>query len=175
MKNIVLVGFMGTGKTTIGRELARRLKRPFVDTDRLVESREKMKIAEIFRTRGEEHFRAMENAVIQDVARQEDQVIATGGGVMMNPENVSRLKETGVLVLLEAKPETIFERTEGDARPLLSKGQRLDEICRLLESRRSGYAQADVRVQTDEGDIASQSEAVLAVLTGRGFKFEEGR
>lgn len=153
--NIVLVGFMGTGKSTVGRRLAERLGRPFVDTDELIVARAGLPIPQIFAARGEEAFRALEAEVVAEVAERPGQVIATGGGVLLRPENVRRLRERGRLVLLTAAPEAILERLGRNGlseRPLLygaySPAERLERIRGLLRAREEAYAQADASVDT---------------------------
>ncbi len=153
--NIVLVGFMGTGKSTVGREVAGRLGRPFVDTDALVAARAGLPIPQIFALHGEEAFRDLEAQVVAEVAARPGQVIATGGGALLRPENVSRLRERGRLILLTASPEVILERLSRNGlseRPLLfgalTPAERLERIRSLLRGREEAYAQADARVDT---------------------------
>ena len=112
MKNIVLVGFMGTGKTTIATQLANRLNMRYVSTDGLIEKREKRTINEIFTKSGEDYFRDVESDVIREVSGMEGLVVDTGGGVVTREENLTNLKSTGVVVCLTADEETIMERTK---------------------------------------------------------------
>jgi 3-dehydroquinate synthase len=148
---IVLSGFMGTGKTSVGIELARLLGYRFVDTDDVIEEREGMPISLIFKKKGEPYFRSVERAVVRDVSAESRIVIATGGGVIKDHENVRNLRNRGVLVWLRAEPEIILKRVmlEGGKRPLLDVEEPLEEIKRLLGERLSLYEQADLAIDTD--------------------------
>lgn len=151
MKNIVLVGFMGTGKSSVGRVLARRLKREFVDIDRYIETQQNCSIREIFETRGEPAFRALEKEAVAFWAPQENKVITTGGGTVIDSDNYDKLKANGVLITLIAKPETIFERVKNSKhRPLLNdKSDLLSEIKTILEKRMPYYNRSDFYFDTD--------------------------
>jgi shikimate kinase len=120
-KNLVLVGFMGTGKTEVGRLLADLLNRRFLDTDRLIVEREGMAISDIFRTRGEVYFRMLERDVVEEVTGRRGLVLSTGGGVVKDVHNVARLRESGFVVWLDADVEALRERLKNDGtRPLLA-------------------------------------------------------
>jgi shikimate kinase len=149
-QNIVLAGFMGTGKTTIGRRLADRLNLRFVDMDVVIESREGCAISDIFRLKGEPHFRELEAKLARELAAQTGQVIATGGGVVLNPANISAFSQTGLVVCLRATPETILARV-GRAvhRPLLETPDKEARIRALLASRQPFYDALPVQVETD--------------------------
>jgi shikimate kinase len=118
---IVLAGFMGTGKTSVGRELSRKLGYPFIDTDVLIEEREAMPISLIFKHKGEEYFREVEALTVAEVSRMSDVVIATGGGVIKDSQNVANLRRRGVIFCLTADSEIILKRImlEDGTRPLL--------------------------------------------------------
>ncbi len=107
MKNIILVGFMGTGKSAVGEGLSKRLKRPFVDMDERLEKESGRSIDQIFSEQGEAAFRQMESKVVREIAKEEGTVVAAGGGVMLDQENVRLLKESGTLICLTARPEVI--------------------------------------------------------------------
>lgn len=159
MQNLVLVGFMGTGKSTVGKKLARRLGMKFVDSDQEVERVTGLTINEIFKRYKEVRFRSEEKAALRRITRNSGQVIATGGGAVIDPENVEILKENGFLVCLTAQPEVIFERVKRKKnRPLLQKDDPLAEIKKLLAERAPFYAKADVAVDTSKMDL----EAVIA-------------
>ena len=132
---IVLTGFMGTGKTSVGRELSRRLGYVFIDTDVLIEEREGMPISLIFREKGEEYFRSVERAVVEEISGMADVVIATGGGVIKNSRNVDDLSRRGIIIWLKADPGIILKRVmaEGGKRPLLNIEEPLKEIRKLKE------------------------------------------
>ena len=150
MKNIVLIGFMGTGKSTVGRRVARRLGRPFIDVDGRIIEREGRSISGIFRERGEAYFRDVESAVIAEATREDDAVIATGGGATLRAENVERLKARGLLVCLHADAAVIAKRVGRRAdRPLLTgEGDLRSCIEQLLVQRAPAYACADVTIET---------------------------
>ncbi|MBI4686453.1 MAG: shikimate kinase [Nitrospirae bacterium] len=117
---IALTGFMGTGKTSVGRELSRRLGYKFVDTDTLIEEREGTPVSLIFKEKGEDYFRAVEHSIVSEVSKMTDVVIATGGGVIKSKENVKNLQKGGILIWLKTEPEIILKRVmlEGGKRPL---------------------------------------------------------
>lgn len=149
-KNIVLIGFMGTGKTAVGTRLAQRMGREFVDTDKEIEQVTGMTIRDIFYKSGETRFRSEEALVVKRLAHRKGLVIATGGGAVINPENLELLKINGILVCLEADPEDILRRVskKRNTRPLIRKNVSVDDIRRMLEERKEYYQQADIRVET---------------------------
>lgn len=119
--NIVITGFMGSGKSTVARLVARELQRPFVDCDDLIVERAGKSIAQVFAEDGERHFRALERGVCQELAEQEGLVIATGGGAMLDAENREALERSGLLICLQASPESIRRRLAGECgRPLFN-------------------------------------------------------
>ena len=121
MKNIVLVGFMGAGKSVVGKKLAILLKRNLVSTDALIVEREKRPIADIFKDSGEPYFRGAVKAIVEDVSKKENFIIDCGGGVVLNPDNMSNLKKGGVVFYLKAKSEVLYERVKSEKhRPLLN-------------------------------------------------------
>ena len=123
MKNIVLIGMMGSGKSTCGRLLADRLGRPFVDCDEVIEGFAGRSIPEIFEAEGEEGFRELESQVIRELSRQEGLVIATGGGAVLRQANVSALRDNGAIVFLNRPAEEIFDSVAMDGRPLAQEGR----------------------------------------------------
>lgn len=141
--NIVLTGFMATGKTTVGKLLAGHLNYDFVDTDEMIVQRAGMAVAEIFRTKGEAAFRQMESDLAEELARRSGLVISTGGGMMLDPENAMVLGKTGQIFCLVATPEEIFDRVSKDTkakRPLLESPDPMKQVTRLLAQREKGYA-----------------------------------
>ncbi|MDF9409479.1 shikimate kinase [Pelotomaculum isophthalicicum JI] len=149
MKNIVLIGFMGTGKSTVGRRLAQRLNRRFVDTDTEIESVTGKTVAQIFARHGMVRFRSEEALLVKKLAPQEGLVISTGGGMVLDPENVFLLKKNGVLIGLTALPEIIFNRVKKKKnRPLLAKGDLKEQIEKLLRERQNAYDVAEYTVDT---------------------------
>ena len=154
MVNIVLVGFMGTGKTTIAKRLADRLNMRYVSTDELIEKREGMSIPEIFSKKGESYFRKVEKGVVKEVSDFNKAVIDAGGGVVIDPENVKNLKKNGVMVCLWTDPQTVLERTKHNTyRPLLNVEDQLERIRELMEQRRQFYERADFHINTQKMSI----------------------
>ncbi len=162
MKNIVLVGFMGTGKTTVARIIAQKLGRDYVDIDALIEKKEAMKIADIFRVKGEPYFRQIEKGIIFEISSSNAKVIACGGGVMLNEENVHNLKKNGILICLEATPGIILKRTkEFSQRPILNVDDPKAKIEELLKIRQPFYSKADYKVDTSELSAEEAADKVI--------------
>lgn len=160
------MGFMGTGKSEVGRRLAQRLGRAFVDTDRLVEARAGKRIATIFAEDGEPAFRTLERAAVAEAAGRGGPVVAVGGGAVLDPENVRCLRAAGVLVYLTARPEIIMGRVgDGSNRPLL-QGDPRAAVARLLAERGPVYAAAaDITVDTSgrtAGEVVGEIQRALA-------------
>lgn len=149
MKNIVIIGFMGTGKTTVGKMLAQRLGFSFLDIDTEIERSQKMSISDIFAAYGEERFREIETEFIKMIKDKSHLVISTGGGVVIRDENMRMLGQNGIIVCLTAQPETIFERVRSKKdRPLLLTPNPLETIKSLLNSRQDLYKKADIEINT---------------------------
>ena len=142
---------MGTGKTSVGRELSSQLNYQFIDTDVLIEEKEGTPISLIFKHKGEDYFRSLEQSTVEEVSKLNNVVIATGGGVIKNTKNVANLGKRGVLVWLKADPEIILKRVmlEGGKRPLLDVEEPLNEINKLLMERLDLYKQADTSIDTN--------------------------
>ncbi len=148
-KNIILTGFMGTGKTSVGTRLARDLDFAFVDTDSLIEADQNMSITAIFAKSGEPYFRDVESKIIDEVMRQENQVVSTGGGAVIRDANREAFKKAGFVICLSAKPEVIYDRIRHEThRPLLQTPDPLAKIRELLAGRAKYYGQADAIVDT---------------------------
>ena len=168
MKNIVLIGFMGTGKTAVAKRLARVMKLKYVSTDALIEKREGRSIGDIFSRDGEPYFRNIEKEIIKETAKNSDQVIDTGGGVVLNAENMENLKKNGVVICLWASPAAIYERTRShEHRPLLKVDKPEEKIKELLEARRAYYEKADARVDTTGMEIDDVVEQVKNISRER--------
>jgi len=168
MKNIILTGFMGTGKTAVGRRLARRLGWRFVDVDRRIEKAAGATIPEIFKKRGEPGFRRLERREIAKAVRDRGQVIATGGGAFADPENRRRLLAGGTVVCLTARPQDILSRVGRriHTRPMLSgSGKTLSTIRLLLAKRAHAYEQADLTVNTSGLDVEEVVERLWQALS----------
>ena len=141
---------MAAGKTAVGRKLARELDRSFVDLDAVIEEREGLPVREIFDRRGEGGFREREKAALGQVLDRAGQVIALGGGAVVDPDNLKLLKERSLLIWLKVSPRTVLRRAgSGDDRPLLRGEDRLGRIEELAAQRERIYAQADLVVDTD--------------------------
>ncbi len=165
-RHIILIGFMGVGKSTISRELAYQTSRAEIDTDRWIEEHEGKKISQIFEEDGEEHFRDLETDMIDELADMKPAIISCGGGMAMRGLNVRKLKAMGHIVLLTAKPETIYERVRmNDDRPVLRGHMNTEYISQLMEQRRPYYeAAADVSVPTDHRMISDVAKEILEVI-----------
>ena len=161
-KNIVLVGFMGTGKTTVGRILARRLERELVDTDEWIEQHSGRVISEIFETDGEAFFRGLEREAVCALAGKTDLIITGGGGIVLDPENVADFQRGGLLVCLKADPDEVLRRVEAQShRPLLEQGDKRDRILKLLETRKPVYDAIACSVDTTGLDEEQVADAVM--------------
>ena len=148
-RNIILVGFMGTGKTVTGRVLAERTGMELVDMDSLIEKQQGKTIPEIFANDGEPAFRALERELVKELSKCRGLIVSTGGGIVLNPDNIADFEKTGLVVCLTASPETVFQRVEKDtARPLLS-GDKKEQIEKLLARRKPLYEAIAHRVKTD--------------------------
>jgi len=164
-RNIILTGFMGSGKTTVGRILARNLGWEFLDTDREIESREGRTIPEIFESQGEEAFREMETRLAGELKERHRCVIATGGGFVLRAENRELAGEAGPIVLLIATPEQIWHRVKRSRRrPLLQTADPEGRIRELLQEREDAYASIPRRVETGGKTPYSIAEDVLKAL-----------
>ena len=149
MRNITLVGFMGTGKTTVGRLLARKLGYEFIDVDDEIEREQGVSISHIFSELGEPYFRMLERDMIRSLALKEGLIISAGGGAVLDTRNVDDLKRGGPVVCLTATPEAIFKRVGGSThRPLLQVPDPMGKIRELLETRAPFYGRADVTIDT---------------------------
>ena len=172
MPNVVLFGFMGTGKTAVGKEVARRLQMQFVDMDDVIEEKEGCSISDIFAEKGESYFRRLEADVAEKLSREEGQVIATGGGVVLNRESVDALQSSGVGICLMASPEVIFQRIKGEAhRPLLLGRDPLEKISILLERREPFYRRIANRIDTSRLSLEQVVEEVVCIV-GKGSSRE---
>lgn len=147
--NLILTGFMGTGKSSVGRLIARLWRRPFFDTDKEIETRTRRKISSIFAEDGEAAFRALEQRCVDEWLPKNGAVIATGGGILTSPGMREKLRSRGVVVTLFASPETIYARTRTGDRPLLKTENPLEKIRELLARREPEYKRCGVGVLTD--------------------------
>ena len=165
MRNIVLVGFMGTGKTRIAKALSEKLGMKYISTDELIEEKEKASISDIFSKKGEGYFRKAEKGVVKDVSLMENVVVDAGGGVVIDAQNVENLKKKGIIVCLWAEPEVILERTKKYShRPLLNVANPLEKIKELLAARKPFYERADYHIYTSKmtlDEVAGEIERTV--------------
>ena len=167
--NLILCGFMGSGKSTVGRLLARRLHRPFVDLDEFIEQQTGQTVAEIFNTRGEGAFRALEREAARSLCSQSGLVLSCGGGTVLNPQTAALLKQSGTVIYLKVLPQTVLQRLKGNrTRPLLqgTETEKKNRITALLAEREPFYkAAAEFTVSTNQG----AEPAVLEILQQTGL------
>ena len=172
MRNVVLIGFMGTGKSSTGKMLAQRLGCAFIDMDVKIEEAAGMTIPEIFAKFGEDHFRQLEHELALKLSSRRNAVISTGGGTVKNPANVEALKQSGVMVCLKANVDTVLERTQNrGTRPVLDKedkGDRRQAVEKLLQEREALYEQADFTVDTSDLSPLQVVEIITKTLKTRG-------
>ncbi|HLV09407.1 MAG TPA: shikimate kinase [Halanaerobiales bacterium] len=162
---IVLVGFMGTGKTEVGKILAERRGMLFIDTDQEIERESGMTIPEIFSAKGEAYFRKLESQVLERALSSPDKlVVAGGGGIVISDYNRRIIKEQGNPVLLTASPELIMERVRDSDRPLLQRDNPLEAIKRLLKRRSPYYEQFNIRVETDFKEPEEIANEIMKVI-----------
>lgn len=143
-QNLVLIGFMGSGKTSVGIKLSYRLRMPVEDTDKLIERREGCSVSDIFQEKGEAYFRQLETELLIELAESRfAKIYSVGGGTPVRPENRELLKKLGLVVYLRVRPETVYERLKGDnTRPLLQCGDPLGKIKALMQDRKAAYEEA---------------------------------
>jgi shikimate kinase len=159
--NLALIGFMGTGKTSVGRLAAEQLHFAYLDTDELIQTHTGRTIADIFKTDGEPAFRELEKKVVAELAGLTKTVISTGGGLPANPENLASLKKHALVVCFWASPEKIWERVKNQShRPLLENADPQAKIRELLAVREPFYKQADVLMNTEIRTVREMAQQV---------------
>jgi shikimate kinase len=170
--NIVLTGFMGTGKTAVGEKLAKELKMQYVDTDKMIEEDTGTTISKIFKKFGEDHFRDLETQAVKCVAMLDNFVIATGGGAVLREENMVELERNGVVICLSATPEVIYRRTaKNKKRPLLAEVQDAKKkIEEMLLARKPFYERAAFSIDTSEVDTDTIVDSIADFVKNRGKK-----
>ncbi|MEM7816962.1 MAG: shikimate kinase [Candidatus Aenigmatarchaeota archaeon] len=170
--NIYLVGFMGVGKTTVGKILAEKLNKEFIETDELIEKKENKTIVEIFAQKGEPYFRKLEKEILQEIAKRDNLVVSCGGGLICNEENLKTLKETGLVFNLTASSKTIYDRTKNyKNRPLLNVDNPLRQIETLLEKRKPYYDKAHYSINTEGISPHQVVELILEKIKDGKKKF----
>lgn len=169
--NIVLIGMMGSGKSTIGRQISKSLGWPFYDSDQVIEEKEKMTVEAIFREKGEPAFRAAEKAVIASLAAQDDCVLATGGGAPCHEDNWKAFGANSFVVWLKVKPETLYERLvrpTAKVRPLLKDaGLTPEKVAALLTEREKHYGRAHWTLETEGLTPQQSAEKIVQAFKTR--------
>jgi shikimate kinase len=160
--NLALIGFMGTGKTSVGRLVAELLDFEYLDTDEMIQAATGKTVTEIFKNDGEKNFRALEEKVVAELASHRKTVIATGGGLPTNPKNLANLKSCALIVCLWASPEKIWERVKNQShRPLLHDTNPQAKIRELLAARAPFYKQADVLLNTELRSVREVAQQIV--------------
>ncbi len=168
MKNLVLIGFMGSGKSTVGQLVATEMNMNFVDVDFRIEEQEGISISEIFARYGESAFRDLESKMIQELSSSQDLVIATGGGVVLRPSNMEVLGQSGILVYLHVDEETVLTRTKGHShRPLLKGDHPSQRIAALLKERQPLYDAIAHCVETKGRTLQEVVRAVIRIYRSK--------
>ena len=164
--NIFLIGFMGAGKSTVAGELQDKFEMERVEMDQMIVEKQGMSISDIFDKYGETYFRDLESDTLIELQKKKQTIVSCGGGVVMRPENTDYMKKNGRIVLLTAKPETIYERVKDSTeRPILNDNMNVEFISGLLEKRRAKYeAAADITVATDGKNATEICEEIIAKL-----------
>jgi len=163
-QNIALIGFMAVGKSAVGRKLAHRLRRRFVDLDKMIEKSEGIKVRDIFENKGEPYFRQLETDALARVLRENGQVISTGGGVVLREENLRLLQDKSLVVCLRADIDTIVRRAGSHKqRPLLMGTDKARRITELLEQRQKFYTNAHIEIDTSNLTIDEVVEKIIAL------------
>lgn len=164
--NIILCGFMGSGKSTIGKLLAKKLNRNFIDLDDYIVEKRKMKISEIFEKFGEENFRKSETQAVKNVSKLENHIISLGGGTVINHNNVEILKSSGKIIMLDIEPEEVYKRLKNDkSRPLLQTEDKLKAIKEMMNKRLPYYNDAaDIKITVNGKQKQEVLEEILKII-----------
>jgi len=172
-KHIFLIGFMGTGKSTVARTLSKYARIPQIEMDEAIVKKELRPITEIFEKEGEDYFRRLETLVLKGLLNEEPQIVSCGGGVPMRRENVDLMRACGTIVLLQASPETIFNRVKNStARPILNDRMNLEYIKELMENRREAYeTAADICINTEGKEVGDIAREILSELQMGALRF----
>ncbi len=162
---IYLIGFMGVGKSTVGKELSERLSYELIDTDELIEEKEGLSISSIFEKKGEDYFRRLESETIKELSVGDNTVVSCGGGIIKNEENVKLMKESGRVILLTASPEAVYERVKDSTnRPLLEGRKSIEGIKGLLDERKPLYERAYTDKISADRSVNEVAESIIQLL-----------
>lgn len=164
--HIMLIGFMGAGKSTVSSYLSKQLDMEEVDTDALIVKKEGKKISQIFEESGENYFRDCESNILTDLQKRKNLIVSCGGGIVLREENVKNMKKQGRIVLLTATPQTIYERVkDSKERPILNDNMNTEFIAQLMEKRQEKYqAAADIIVATDHKNVEQICDEIVEKL-----------
>ncbi len=161
-RNIVLTGLMGSGKTSVGKLVAKKLRLKFVDIDSEIEKDAGLKIREIFEKFGEEYFRKLESSKCKEVSKLQEYVISTGGGVVLNPDNIKNLRRNGLIINLRANPKILWQRVKDKKdRPLLNVNNPVEILSHLLERRKEFYDDADIIIDNTDLSLEETADRVI--------------
>ena len=164
-RNIIITGFMGTGKSVVAKQLACKLKMEFIDMDRIIEEGQSISVADIFVGYGENYFREQENKLVKELSQKENTVIATGGGTLLSLDNTRTLGQRGQIICLYADSQTIYNRVnKKNNRPLLKGENVLSEINRLLKERKKAYNNFTTKIDTTNLSIHEVVDKIIALL-----------
>jgi shikimate kinase len=169
MENVYLVGFMGTGKSVVGKKLAAKLKAKFLDLDSLIEEKQGRRIQDIFAKEGEPHFRKLEKENLREISRKDGLVIACGGGIVLDKDNIELMRSSGKMICLSTRPEVIFQRVKGHAhRPLLNVEDKEKKITEVLKARQPFYNLAHISIDTSDSSVEQVVEKILEYIKNDG-------
>ena len=167
-ENIVITGFMGSGKSIVAEKLARKLGMEFIDMDQIIE-KQGMSISDIFARYGEKYFREQENKLVKELSQKENMVIATGGGTLLSADNAKMLSEKGEIICLYADSKVLYNRVKRkDNRPLLRGGNLLDRINQLIEERKKIYDNIKLKIDTSDLNIQEVVDKIVDILKNEG-------
>ncbi len=164
--NLILIGFMGTGKSTIALQLSQKLSLPFFEMDQLIVEKEGKEIPKIFEESGESYFRDLETSLLKKILSKNGSIISCGGGIVLRNENIHEMKNHGTVILLTATPETILQRVQhNNSRPVLNGKKNIHDISKLMEERQDKYMQAaDIIISTDSKNLSQICHEILESL-----------
>jgi shikimate kinase len=163
--NLYLVGFMGSGKTAVAKQIAEVTDLKYVEMDDLIEKKENRSINDIFSDSGENYFRKVEKEILKEISFGDKQIVSCGGGVVIDEENIRRMKNSGIVICLEAKPEVIYQRIKNEGhRPLLNVDNPQAKIEELLKLRKPYYDKVNHRVKTDDLSVKQVAQEIKSIL-----------
>ncbi|MFW6148302.1 MAG: shikimate kinase [Atribacterota bacterium] len=170
-RNIFITGFMGTGKSTVAHTLSNQMGKKCIDIDSIIENREGKPIVNIFNEEGESYFRKLEKEVLKEILKKKNLIIATGGGTLLDEENFQLARKNGIIVLLKARPEVIFNRLKKEnTRPLLSGENMLEKIICLMNKRKKQYSRFTNCIDTSDIPVEEVVKKVLKICQGDEYE-----